>query len=266
MLIDGYTQPGASANTQMVGDNAVLLIEFDGSNVAGTAIGLDLAGGNSTVRGLVINRFGANFNANLESSGIQIESDNNVVAGNFIGSNATGTAAQGGNLLGVNLNSGANNLIGGTTPADRNVFAGDATQNSESGGLGLNIVTDQPGTRVQGNYFGTNAAGNAALGLGSGINVIGSASADITIGGLTSTPGTGAGNVISGNSSNGGIDNDGIFIASRPGSLVIEGNLIGLSADGSAAIPNGRSGINLVSITTGEGALLIGGTAAGDAT
>jgi uncharacterized repeat protein (TIGR01451 family) len=263
VVIDGYTQPGASVNTLSVGDNAVLLIELNGESVSGAAIGLDLAGGNSTVRGLVINRFGANFNAFLGSAGIQIESDNNVLAGNFIGSNAAGTAAQEGDLLGVNINSGADNLIGGTTPAERNVFAGDATQNSASGGEGLNITTDKPGTRVQGNYFGMNAAGNAALGLGRGINVIGSASADITIGGLTSTPGTGAGNVISGNSSNGGIDGDGIFIASRPGGLVIQGNLIGLSADGTTAIPNGVSGINLVNITTGTGALLIGGTDAG---
>ena len=32
VIIDGYTQPGASANTLAVGDNAVLLIELNGAN------------------------------------------------------------------------------------------------------------------------------------------------------------------------------------------------------------------------------------------
>ena len=32
VIIDGYTQPGASPNTQSTGDDAVLLIELDGRN------------------------------------------------------------------------------------------------------------------------------------------------------------------------------------------------------------------------------------------
>ena len=264
VLIDGYTQPGASANTLAVGDNAVLLIELNGANVTGAAIGLDLAGGNSTVRGLVVNRFGVAAGTFLGSrGGIRLASDNNVVTGNFFGTNAAGNAALGTPGYSVTIDSGANNRIGGTTPADRNIFAGDATQNSPALGVGVQILTNQPGTRVQGNYIGTNAAGDAALGNGAGIYVIGSALADITIGGLTSTPGTGAGNVISGNSSNGGIDSDGIFIASRPGDLIIQGNLIGLDAAGTTALPNGVSGINLVNVSSGASALLIGGTAAG---
>ncbi len=35
VVIDGYTQPGASVNTDPVGTNAVLLIELDGSAMAG---------------------------------------------------------------------------------------------------------------------------------------------------------------------------------------------------------------------------------------
>ena len=59
VIIDGYTQPGASPNTngQGLGSNAVLKIELDGSNAGATATGLILLAGNSTVRGLVINRF-----------------------------------------------------------------------------------------------------------------------------------------------------------------------------------------------------------------
>ena len=59
MTIDGYTQPGASPNTLPLdqGDNAVLLIEINGSVRAVLASGLTIAAGNTTVRGLVINQF-----------------------------------------------------------------------------------------------------------------------------------------------------------------------------------------------------------------
>ena len=43
-VIDGYTQPGASANTLTVGDNAVILIQIDGSHVTASN-GLTLAAG-----------------------------------------------------------------------------------------------------------------------------------------------------------------------------------------------------------------------------
>src|SRR6266550_3632374 len=66
VIIDGYTQPGASANTLDSGDNANLLIELNGANVGG--IGLHITNGNSTVKGLVINRFFIGG-----SAGIQID-------------------------------------------------------------------------------------------------------------------------------------------------------------------------------------------------
>ena len=257
VLIDGYTQPGASPNTLAVGDNAVMLIELNGTNV--TFEGLDLTGGNSTIRGLVINHFDSNPLGNIA---IRLASSNNVVAGNFIGTNASGTGAVR-NVVCVSIASGASNLIGGTTPADRNIVGGGATQAEPGAGTGVQILTTQLGTRIQGNYIGTNAAGNAALGHFRGIDLVGKPSADITIGGLTDTPGTGAGNVISGNSSNGGISNDGIHVSNRPGSLRIQGNLIGLDATGTTAVSNGVSGIYFEDAIPGASLLLVGGTEPG---
>src|SRR5437763_17209557 len=57
VVIDGYTQPGASENTLANGDNAVLLIELDGTNAGATADGLHIITSNCVIRGLVINRF-----------------------------------------------------------------------------------------------------------------------------------------------------------------------------------------------------------------
>src|SRR5262247_3435245 len=73
VTIDGYTQPGAIANTLAVGTNAVLLIELSGAS-ANSAAGLTISAGNTTIRGLVINRF--NF------YGIYIQTnDGNTIAG-----------------------------------------------------------------------------------------------------------------------------------------------------------------------------------------
>src|SRR5205814_535163 len=61
VIIDGFTQPGSSANTLTVGDDSVHLIELDGTNAPGAAFVVN-SGGN-TFEGLVINRFpGASFN------------------------------------------------------------------------------------------------------------------------------------------------------------------------------------------------------------
>src|SRR5262249_338419 len=84
VIIDGYTQPGASANTLAVGDNAVLLIELNGTATSnGLVIGS--TGSGSTIKGLVINW--------VAGTAIVVDSDNNVIAGNFIGTDPTGATA-----------------------------------------------------------------------------------------------------------------------------------------------------------------------------
>ena len=87
-VIDGYTQPGSSANTLAVGDDAVLRIELDGTNVGSGDSGLFLSGGHSTLRGLVLNRWSASA-VRLDQGG------NNVVEGNFIGTDPTGMTIPG---------------------------------------------------------------------------------------------------------------------------------------------------------------------------
>src|SRR5205085_3445929 len=81
----------------------------------------------------------------------------NLVAGNSIGTNAAGTAGLGNRFAGVQILT-ANDTVGGTTAAARNVISGNGFE-------GVSIV-QATGTLVQGNYIGTNAAGTAALGNG----------------------------------------------------------------------------------------------------
>jgi hypothetical protein len=104
------------------------------------------------------------------------------------------------------------------------------------------------GSQILGNYIGTDATGNHAIGnTGNAISASGNVSGHIghVIGG--SVPG--AGNVISGN-------RGAISLGSGTGH-VIQGNFIGTNADGTSALGN-VSGINIGS-STGVGESLIGG-------
>ena len=152
VIIDGYTQHGASVNTLAVGDNAVLQIELNGTGAGSSAYGLTLDTGSSgsTISGLVINRF-STLALFIENS-----SNNNIITGNFIGTTADGTAASPNSMLGMQISTSGNHL-GGDTPAARNVICGGIT-----GHIPIVAVAGTNNT-IQGNYIGTNAAGTAAL-------------------------------------------------------------------------------------------------------
>jgi hypothetical protein len=241
ITIDGYSQPGARANTLTTGDNAVLLIQLEGSHAGAGANGLTISAGVSTVRGLVINRFlQTPYPANQGGIGILLDANGgNVIQGNYLGTDAAGTIALP-NFVGVQVQGGgSNNLIGGATPAARNLLSANI-----SGGLLLyNAGT---GNLVQGNYIGTNAAGTAALENLSGVWVGYGAAAHNSIGGTA----PGAGNLISGNSV-------GVNLSVGANNNLIQGNYIGTNSSGTAALGNSY-GVFLQIYTSSN---LIGGTA-----
>ena len=168
--------------------------------------------------------------------------------------NAAGTAALGNVEAGI-LIGAAGNTIGGTTTAERNVIAGtvgwDCHRHHRSNRCGNDNL-------IEGNYIGTNAAGTAALPNGDSASPSRDGTGN-TIGGATRMPGTGAGNVISGNA-------DGGLETAPTDTDIVLGNIIGLDATGTAAVENGSStNGNGISISTGS-SNTIGGTAAGTAT
>ncbi|MGD0205284.1 MAG: LamG-like jellyroll fold domain-containing protein [Dehalococcoidia bacterium] len=174
VTIDGYTQPGASPNTNPPGSgrNAVLKIELDGTNAGAGADGLRITAGNSTVKGLVINRFGG---AGIELSGSG--ATGNVVQGNYIGTDVAGTADVGNSLAGLYIDGAPGNTIGGTAAGAGNVISGNTT------GVWI-LGSGATGNLVQGNYIGTDVTGTAALGgPGHGVDIRGAPSN--TIGGTT---------------------------------------------------------------------------------
>src|SRR5207248_7891785 len=136
-------------------DNAVLLIELRGSAPAGD--GLHVGAGTSTVRGLVINGFSRTA-GNGQPITIDASGDGVVIEGNFIGTDASGSAAVSNEGHGVDVLSGNNHTVGGTTPAARNVISGNVFT-----GIRVNVLN---GITIQGNFIGTQADGVSPLGNG----------------------------------------------------------------------------------------------------
>jgi CSLREA domain-containing protein len=177
VTIDAYSQPGASENTLAQGSNAVLKIELSGVNtdVLLHPEGLVIDTSDSVVRGLVINGF--------SGPAIHLSGSSNKVEGNFIGTDASGTAGLGNTSYGVFVGSGtAGNIVGGTSPAARNVISGN-------GGDGV-LLQHTGNNKIQGNLIGTTKDGISPLGnLVHGVAISGN---NNTVGGTTS----GAANVI----------------------------------------------------------------------
>lgn len=233
VVIDGTTQPGFADAP---------LVEIRGDSAPDGTSGLALhSHAGSTVRGLVINRFTHDENVN---GGYAIEiasgSNDHLIAGNYLGTDATGAAAAA-NSRGGLLVRGGNATIGGTTAADRNVLSG----NTSYGVLFLG----GSGSTVLGNYIGLDAAGTTALPNLDGV-IIFAPAADVTVGGTEA----GEGNVIAAGGS-------GVGVFSTGGTMVL-GNLIGTDASGTVLAGAGFHGVGLFS----SGATAIAGNVIGGRT
>jgi titin len=282
------------------------LIELDtaSNNIQGNFIGTDVTGtlarGNgSGSHGILVssgagnliggtNSGDGNLIAGKNDQGIYLlNTKNNVVQGNYIGVNVTGSLALSNLNNGIVIFSSSSNLIGGPVAAARNVISGNGVS-----GVVLTGTTPPTGNVIQGNYIGTDRSGSNAVGNAAGdgitisgapgnlissnvisgngiegVSISGSAAkgnqllgnfigTDVNgrnargnryagvwisgvggnqIGGLNA----GDGNVISGNVQ------DGIYLTNGLTGNLVVGNLIGLSAAGTNAVPNGLNGISI---------------------
>jgi hypothetical protein len=150
---------------------------------------------------------------------------NNVIKGNYIGTDVNGTSALGNTTFGINIqgNSGGNS-IGGTNPADRNLISGN-------GNTGLRITTGS--NIVLGNYIGTDVSGNIDLGNGNqGLRI------DNASGNKVGGTGAGEGNIISGNS-------DVAVRLTSAANNTVTGNRIGTNAAGTGSLGNDAGGVHV---------------------
>ncbi len=225
VTIDGTTQTGYSGTP---------LIQIDGSS-AGAVGGLSFNSGSSgsTVEGLIISNFSG-------AAGITLNSNDNVVQGNWIGTDATGTAAAP-NSSGVWVN-GIGNTVGGTLATDRNVLSGNVIDGVAivNAGATANVVV--------GNYIGVDLTGTVAVANGMHGVEIYQASGN-TVGGSVA----GAGNVVSGNAV------DGVVLQNGSSLNTVAGNFVGTNFAGTAAIPNGQDGVEIALNSTNN---IIGGVVA----
>ncbi len=224
VTIDGYTQPGAQANTVAMPatSNAILKIGIDGSLAQGPVNGLILAGsGSSTIRGLAVKDW---------ADGISIISPGNIVDGSYLGVALTGLTSDDNEGNGIAITGAANNTIGGTTPGARNLISANQDDGIDIRGLGSS------GNLVRGNYIGPTVTGNVRLGNNSdGVQC--ESGPNNQIGGtLAGTP-----NVI--------VDNlDDAVDVGNTGNLV-QGNMLGVNPAGTSSIANGGAGVQVTGST-----------------
>jgi hypothetical protein len=253
-------QDGSDASNNIIEGN------FVGTNAAGTAgvsntgdgILLNNSQGSASVKNNVIggttgttpggactgacNVISANF-----ANGVGVwhgGSQNNTIAGNFIGVTVDGNNSLANGNIGVELNLSPNNTVGGTTASARNILSGNF-------GAGVFLTGEtSTGNVVSGNFIGTNTSGtfaipNHKMGIG-----IGPSPGDLgarynNIGGTAgTTPGgacTGACNLISGNTQNGVFITDSSSYANS-----FLGNFIGTNVNGTGGIGNGLDGIGIL--------------------
>ncbi|MGA7305856.1 MAG: CSLREA domain-containing protein, partial [Rhodothermales bacterium] len=236
IIIDGTTQPGG-------------LVRIDGASLPGESDGLVAASGGSTLRGLIVTRFGGN--------GIVFTGENgNRLFASFIGTDGVGTQGLG-NGDGLRIERSSANFVGGDAASTGNVISGNL-------GSGIRITLDANANLVQGNFVGVDRSGEVvpnAVGVdifSSGYNIVGG--------------GAGMGNVISGNTI------DGVRIQSevaKSGAATegneISGNIIGSDASGLENLGNTRYGVNIEGginsvvggSESGEGNLIVGNGEAG---
>ncbi|MFG1675354.1 hypothetical protein [Micromonospora sp. NPDC049282] len=270
--IRGYTQPGAAQAGP--GTPAALRIVLNASNVA---FGLDLRADDSLIAGLVIRgAAGPIAGAPCANDGLCVAGANNVIRGNYIGVGYAGMNPLGNNGGGIEVE-GDGNTIGGPAPEDRNVISanldsgiaisgahnlvqgnlvgtnsvGTARLGNDTGveitgdgnTVAANVISgnrfdgvevDNLGSTnvLEGNSIGTDITGLVPIGNGGdGVDI--DSGSDNRVGGST----TGAGNVIS---ANGG---DGVRLDSN--GHRVEGNYIGLGADGFTALGNAGHGVRV---------------------
>jgi CSLREA domain-containing protein len=248
LVINGFDEDGIRIGSQA----NVIRSNYLGTDVAGTGglgngrSGVYVSSANNLIGG--DSAADRNVISGNDQEGVQLDganAQNNVVKGNHIGTNVAGTAAIPNGLAGIAITAGAdNNVVGGTTAAERNVISGNNVHGVTITGSGTTL------NRVTGNYIGTNASGTAALGNSSaGVQVAAGAGGTI-IGGTTA----GERNVISGNGQ------IGVELTGSPTNAnAVRGNYIGTNAAGTGDI----SVQDGVVVSAGAVLNTIGGTLAG---
>jgi parallel beta-helix repeat protein len=236
------------------------LVELSGASADGSN-GLTLEGGNSTVRGFVLN----GWHAALVLGGRAAD----TVVGNLIGTDVTGATAVA-NQVGISLHNNGDR-IGALTSNGQLVCSGDCNviSGNTTAGITNNDQTDAfvpSRNQIVGNVIGTDVGGTLAIPNGYGVGIFrpsAAAPADTDlnqIGEATTRPGLAPGNLISGNTDAGietGVTGGADAAAAD---TLIRGNLVGATWGGTEAMGGQPVGIDARVVND-----MVGGPGASDA-
>jgi hypothetical protein len=163
VTIDGFSQPGSVPNTNPSGPlNSVLKIEVTNSATDNTCSRI-FRGivAQLVVKGMAINGCGVSSGARLVD--FEAFSDSSIAAGNYLGTDPSGTIAMGSGY-GVHISQSNSVRVGGADPADRNLISGNfrgvTANNGGASGAGFTH------TIIEGNLIGTKRDGVSPLGNG----------------------------------------------------------------------------------------------------
>jgi len=172
----------------------------------------------------------------FQGAAIHVQSSGDTIAGNFLGTDFSGTVAGPGNQFGLLIDGGSNNVVGGTAGSLANTIVAKTVAGVEINGAAARA------NLVEGNFIGTNVAGANQGNISNGVEVRLNASNN-TIGGTG-----GSGNLI-------GFNSTGIVLNSNHNSVL--GNLIGTDA----ASPRDNIA-NVVGVSVSGTGNTVGGTVA----
>ena len=197
---------------------------FIGTNAENNTIGGDEAAERNIISG-------NNFGVEIAALSASYEAANNVISGNYIGTDHTGTASLPNTQDGIRIYFGAqNNTVGGDSAIERNVISSNGRSGVRISGLGTDLNT------VSANYIGVDKNGAGALGNISEGVFVGLGAQQNLVGGDT----VGEQNVISGN-----LDLGVILTGTNTISNTVSGNKIGLNYLGIGSQGNSGSGVYL---------------------
>ncbi len=219
-VISGNTADGILIDSGVSG--VTVQGNYIGTNTAGTAalankVGIEDAGNNNTIGGSVVGV--RNIISGNTNDGVLIDSgaSGNVVSGNILGLNASGSAALANSGNGLEVQ-GTSNTIGGPVYYARNFIAGNSKD-------GILLGSSSSGNQVLDNFIGLNISGTLGVANLNGVEIAGS---NNTLGSTVS----GGINFISGNT------NAGVLLDSAAKGNLLLSNDVGTDYTGQKAVAN----------------------------